>query len=132
MTLHCAATDVRLALWILAASLLVYGLASQHALVLAAVGCSAGASIVGLASLVAFHAHTAKLVFNAGGVRPCHFSSLWAMFQMTRPLELVWRLATASCRDTPDLLLLGEARCGTTSLGSQIKECLPGAAPPFW
>ena len=49
---------------------------------------------------------------------------------MTRPLELAFRLLTAPLRDSPDLLILGEVRCGTTTLADHVKR-YPGAAPPF-
>ena len=56
--------------------------------------------------------------------------ALLAFFKMTRPLETVFRLLTAPLRDTPDIFLLGETRCGTTTLSAYLKE-LPGAQAPF-
>lgn len=49
---------------------------------------------------------------------------------MTRPLETAFRLLTAPLRDRPDIVLVGETRCGTTTLSAYIKS-LPGAQAPF-
>jgi hypothetical protein len=125
-------TDVRLALWALAAECAAWALLGHSPQLAAAASITALAAATGLAALCFFHAHAARLVFNVPrrAARPAR-ASLWALFKITRPLEMVWRLATAPCRDVPDLVILGEARCGTTTLGSQLKECLPGAQPPF-
>jgi hypothetical protein len=43
---------------------------------------------------------------------------------------MFWRLVTAPLRVTPDVCILGEVRCGTTTLAAHLAS-LPGAHPPF-
>jgi hypothetical protein len=56
--------------------------------------------------------------------------SFFAFLDMMRPLELAFRFLTARFRVLPDILILGEVRCGTTSLCQYISE-LPGCHTPF-
>jgi hypothetical protein len=56
--------------------------------------------------------------------------SFFVFLDMTRPLELAFRFLTARFRVLPDILILGEVRCGTTSLCQYISE-LPGCHTPF-
>jgi hypothetical protein len=51
---------------------------------------------------------------------------MWQLFKVTKPLELGWRFATARFRVLPDMVIVGEVRCGTTTLADHLKS-LPGA-----
>lgn len=44
---------------------------------------------------------------------------------MVRPLELLFRFITAPLRVLPDVLVLGETRCGTTNLCAILSSSLP-------
>ena len=52
------------------------------------------------------------------------------MLRVTRPLGIVWRLMTAQVRCYPDVYILGEVRCGTTTLASLLRDQL-GMHGPF-
>lgn len=85
-------------------------------------------SVGALAFCLAFYRHTVRVVFNR---EPTYsWASLTAYLRLTRPLETMWRLATYRLRVAPDLVLVGEVRCGTTSLATHLSR-LPGARPPF-
>ncbi|KAK3242677.1 hypothetical protein CYMTET_47639 [Cymbomonas tetramitiformis] len=58
------------------------------------------------------------------------FRTLWTFIFLLNPLELVWRLVTAPFRVLPDVYIVGEVRCGTTTLAAHLKS-LPGAHEPF-
>ena len=69
---------------------------------------------LGLGVAALFYQHNVKLVLNCipSWKSP---SGLWTFLGIIRPLELSWRFATYRLRVLPDLFLVGEARCGTTS-----------------
>eukprot|EP01064_Diplonema_japonicum_P004756 TRINITY_DN1311_c0_g4_i1.p1 TRINITY_DN1311_c0_g4~~TRINITY_DN1311_c0_g4_i1.p1 ORF type:complete len:430 (+),score=112.73 TRINITY_DN1311_c0_g4_i1:45-1334(+) len=48
----------------------------------------------------------------------------------TRPIQALFRIVTAPLRVAPDVLVIGQPRCGTTSLAHYI-ERMPGARQPF-
>ena len=80
-----------------------------------------------LAVGAAFAYHACRVVFNR--VPPLSAKALWRMLRVTRPLELAWRALTAPLRSTPSVLLLGEVRCGTTSLASLLRSRLHLVGP---
>ena len=92
-----------------------------------------GLVTVGLFRLLvgaAFGRHACRTVFNR---RPTALLSTWLspLLRVTRPLELAWRLLTAPLRVAgPDVVLLGEVRCGTTTLASLLRSDL-GMQGPF-
>eukprot|EP01065_Artemidia_motanka_P037187 TRINITY_DN4549_c0_g1_i4.p1 TRINITY_DN4549_c0_g1~~TRINITY_DN4549_c0_g1_i4.p1 ORF type:complete len:407 (+),score=76.17 TRINITY_DN4549_c0_g1_i4:51-1223(+) len=85
------------------------------------------ASSVGCFSALWFR-HLSRTVFNRHP--PCSPVSLWMMVALLRPLETLWRLLTAPLRCKPDLLILGEVRCGTTTLAGHLSR-FAGAHGPF-
>lgn len=77
---------------------------------------------------VAFARHACRSVFNREP--PLSLSALWSLLRVTRPLELAWRAVTFPWRTLPDVHILGECRCGTTSLASLLRDRL-GMLGPF-
>lgn len=82
-------------------------------------------NIVGLLVAASFYAHNARVVFN------CQPRPIWSdpvpflrMLPLLRPLGIVWRFATAPLRTLPDVYLVGETRCGTTTLSKHLRERL--------
>ena len=55
---------------------------------------------------------------------------LLPMLRVIRPFGMLWRLATAPLRCLPDVYVLGEVRCGTTTVASLLRDEL-GMAGPF-
>ena len=55
---------------------------------------------------------------------------LLPMLCVIRPVGMLWRLATAPLRCLPDVYVLGEVRCGTTTVASLLRDEL-GMAGPF-
>lgn len=121
-------TDVRLACAVTCAlaGLRALGWRVPPALLLA----SAVTAVLGLITLMAFIMHVIPTIFNCK-VPWQSPQALLSLFYITKPLELVWRLATAPLRDLPDVLVLGAPRCGTTTLAAHLRTA-PGAQPPFW
>ena len=68
----------------------------------------------------AFAWHACRVVFSRHP--PASISALCAMLRVTRPLSIVWRVATAPFRCLPDVYVLGEVRCGTTTLASLLRD----------
>eukprot|EP00457_Paulinella_chromatophora_P006237 gb/GEZN01006255.1/.p1 GENE.gb/GEZN01006255.1/~~gb/GEZN01006255.1/.p1 ORF type:complete len:487 (+),score=54.45 gb/GEZN01006255.1/:121-1581(+) len=90
-------------------------------------------SLFGTTVSVLFSRHVLRQVFNLKLSEINLVQQFWmvyALFWLTYPLEIVWRVLTAPWRVLPTVLILGEARCGTTSLASQL-YVLPGFLPPF-
>ncbi|KAJ9459117.1 hypothetical protein DIPPA_08000 [Diplonema papillatum] len=54
----------------------------------------------------------------------------WNMLWLVRPLQLLYRFATAVVRVTPDVVIIGEVRCGTTTT-AEVLATLPGCRRPF-
>eukprot|EP00041_Stephanoeca_diplocostata_P008950 m.133955 g.133955 ORF g.133955 m.133955 type:complete len:370 (-) comp17551_c0_seq13:623-1732(-) len=84
--------------------------------------------MIGLIVLVAFYKHTAAVVGNR--VPKLQWAPLYNYFFIAKPLELLWRFATSPLRCLPDVLVVGEVRCGTTTLSEHLKS-LPGVYGPF-
>jgi hypothetical protein len=86
------------------------------------------AVVCGTAVLVAFYRHTVVVIANRSPVwawRP-----LWTYFMITKPLEMMFRFATAPLRCLPEVCIIGEVRCGTTTLARHLQS-MPGARGPF-
>ena len=76
---------------------------------------------------IAFARHATRVVFNR---QLTSFTTVIGLLRVTRPLQIAWRLATARLRCTPRLYILGEVRCGTTTLASLLRARL-GLHGPF-
>ena len=88
------------------------------------------ASAVSLAALLtglAFARSACRRVFNR---EPPLRSLLLPMLRVVRPFGMLWRLLTAPLRCLPDVYVLGEVRCGTTTVASLLRDEL-GMAGPF-
>ena len=84
-----------------------------------------GLCCLGCLVLVAFFHHTVTVVFNRPP-RLTHLSAIYTFLHLTKPLQIVWRLVTAPLRVAPDVYILGEVRCGTTTLATHL-AAYPGA-----
>ena len=71
-------------------------------------------NLIGLAAAACFYRHNVRLVLNCTP-RWTSPSCIWEFLGFIRPLEMIWRFVTYRFRVLPDLLLVGEVRCGTTS-----------------
>lgn len=76
---------------------------------------------------VSFARNACRRVFNR---EPPALSRLLPMLQVVRPLGMLWRLASAPLRCLPDVYVLGEVRCGTTTTAALLRDAL-GMAGPF-
>ncbi|KAL1518979.1 hypothetical protein AB1Y20_003248 [Prymnesium parvum] len=76
----------------------------------------------------AFAWHSCRVVFNRHP--PLRLHALRRLLLVTRPLGISWRLLTAPLRSLPDVYVIGEARCGTTTLAALLRDRL-GMAGPF-
>ena len=79
---------------------------------------------------VSFARSACRRVFNREpppGLLP---GLLLPMLRVLRPFGMLWRLATAPLRCLPDVYVLGEVRCGTTTVASLLRDEL-GMAGPF-
>ena len=82
-----------------------------------------------VAFVAAFARHATKTVFNRQP--PLSLSSILRIAWVTRPLQLLWRVLTFWARvPAPDVYVLGEARCGTTTLCALLRSQL-GMLGPF-
>ena len=79
-------------------------------------------------ALFSFYRHTCHLVFNR--YPSWTIESLYQFAAICRPIALLWRLSTACIRVTPSVCIVGEVRCGTTTVAAHLSR-LPGAHPPF-
>ena len=82
--------------------------------------------------LVALYRHSVETIFNRQlptTLREC-LPSFTAHLSLLRPLEIIFRYTTARFRVLPDILVLGEVRCGTTSLCQHLSS-IDGCEPPF-
>ena len=88
--------------------------------------------LLGLAFVtgVSFARSACRRVFNREpppGLLP---GLLLPMLRVIRPFGMLWRLATAPLRCLPDVYVLGEVRCGTTTVASLLRDEL-GMVGPF-
>ena len=91
---------------------------------------SAALSVIGLLMFFAWYRWVIPVVFNRSPRLGGSLGPVWALFMMTKPLELGWRLATARFRVLPDICIIGEVRCGTTTLAAHLLQ-FPGAVGPW-
>lgn len=95
--------------------------------------CFAGiTNICGYVLLIVLYKHSVENIFNRKlpstliGCLP----SFSVHLGLLKPLEIIFRYATARFRVLPDILVLGEVRCGTTTL-CQYLSSIDGCKPPF-
>mmetsp|Transcript_35986 Transcript_35986/g.84013 ORF Transcript_35986/g.84013 Transcript_35986/m.84013 type:complete len:402 (-) Transcript_35986:590-1795(-) len=93
--------------------------------------------VVGTAFLYALHLWMVHVVFNRVVPSSLSFGSpTWGKtarfhLSMLRPVECLFRLATYKLRVLPDIIVLGEVRCGTTTLCHHIRNCTKYCRQPF-
>ena len=88
--------------------------------------------ICGYTLFIALYRHSVRTIFNRSlppTLLQC-IPSFGAHLALLKPLEVLFRYATARMRVLPDILVLGEVRCGTTSLCEHLAS-LEGCEPPF-
>lgn len=79
-------------------------------------------NVAGYFLLVKLYRHSVKNIFNKAipsRIEQC-IPSFCAHLSLLRPLEIIFRFCTYRWRVLPDVLVLGEVRCGTTSLCEQL------------
>jgi hypothetical protein len=102
----------------------------QHAS-LALLIVSALANFCGYILLIALYRHSVQIIFNRSLPNMHEFvPSFGAHLALLKPLEIMFRFATARFRVLPDILVLGEVRCGTTTLCQHLST-FNGCEPPF-
>lgn len=80
---------------------------------------------------IALYRHSVQTIFNRTLPNVHEFvPSFGVHLALLRPLEIIFRFATARFRVLPDILVLGEVRCGTTTLCQHLST-LNGCEPPF-
>ncbi len=89
---------------------------------------------VGYAFLILMYRHSIQTIFNRniprrsidddGSAHPA-LGSFNAHLLLLRPLEILFRFITAPLRVLPDVIILGETRCGTTNLCGHIVTLSP-------
>jgi len=89
----------------------------------------------GFYRLYRFYRYTVQTVFNK--TLPPLFSDNWwisfhAYYLLARPLSTTYRRFTAPFRVLPDVLIVGEVRCGTTTLSGHLTKCFPRACHKPW
>ena len=72
-----------------------------------------------------FFRHTSRLVFG----RAPRLRALGTFLTVSRPLGVAWRMATARLRSPPELYVLGEVRCGTTTAAAMLRSGLAMQGP---
>ena len=87
-------------------------------------------TIVGLIVGALFYSHVSKIVFNCNpGSVFCNPMPFFRMLPYLRPISLSWRLLTVPLRTLPDVYVVGEARCGTTTLCHHLRQNLQFQGP---
>jgi len=86
-------------------------------------------TIVGYILLIALYQHSIMVIFNSKlpSLRK-RIPSFVAHLSLLRPLEIIFRYLTYSWRVLPDIIVLGEVRCGTVCIN---KEKIVENAPCF-
>ena len=75
-------------------------------------------NVVGYIFLIRLYKHSIRYIFNREippTIMEC-IPSFCAHLSLLRPLEIIFRYLTYRWRVLPDVIVLGEVRCGTTSL----------------
>ena len=87
-------------------------------------GASVGVFLVGLLFGIAFAQYAVLHIFNRQMPDSLvgRAYTTWQLLLITHPLESLWRLITCPFRALPDMCIVGEVRCGTTSLAAILKE----------
>lgn len=82
-------------------------------------------NLAGYSLLIALYRYSVETIFNRRLPPTLRDSlpSLSAHLSMLRPLEIIFRFLTYSWRVLPDIIVLGEVRCGTTSLCQHLADC---------
>ncbi|GMH75687.1 hypothetical protein TL16_g06844 [Triparma laevis f. inornata] len=105
----------------------------NHPLSLAIFNINLLLTIIGFIYLLNFYRRVVRTVFNAQ-IPPLFtdssFLSFYSIFLLARPLSICWRYSTYKFRLKPNLLIIGEVRCGTTTISQHISE-MPGCHKPF-
>jgi len=89
-------------------------------------------NLCGYSLLIALYRHSVQTIFNRNlpsSLAEC-LPSFAAHLSLLKPLEVMFRYATARFRVLPDILVLGEVRCGTTTLCQHLSS-IDGCEPPF-
>lgn len=85
---------------------------------------NASLNVAGYAFLVALYRWSVQTIFNRQIPPTIHecLASFGAHLSLLRPLEILFRYFTSSFRVLPDIIVLGEVRCGTTSLCQHLTK----------
>lgn len=83
----------------------------------------------GFLLLGALYRHSVRTIFNCNVPSKC-MPSFGVHLEMLRPLEVIWRYLTYRFRVLPDVIVLGEVRCGTTTMCQHLAS-LDGCHAPF-
>ena len=89
--------------------------------------------IAGYVLVYRLYRHSVSTIFNRMPPKfpsAAFVNSFGAHIALLRPLEITFRYLTARFRVLPDVIVLGEVRCGTTTLGQHLSS-LPGCHQPF-
>lgn len=79
---------------------------------------------IGYSLLVALYRYSVQTIFNRQippSMRDC-LPSFSVHLSMLRPLEIIFRYCTSRWRVLPDIIVIGEVRCGTTSLCQHLSD----------
>jgi len=83
--------------------------------------------IPGYLLLIRLYKHSVTTIFNKE-IPPTLTQSIPSFgihLSLLRPLEIIYRYLTSSYRVLPDIIVLGEVRCGTTSLCQHLASLQP-------
>jgi hypothetical protein len=84
----------------------------------------------GFTLLILLYRHSVQTIFNRQ--LPSNWlPSFCVHWSMLRPVEVLWRCITFRLRVLPDVLVLGEVRCGTTTLCHHMRQSCEGCHTPF-
>jgi hypothetical protein len=112
--------------WVLQIHVLHSNLHSWSYLILRATGLCV---LSGYLLLIALYRHSIHVVFNSKV--PSRFLPSFAVhLEMMKPLEIICRYLTSRLRVLPDVIVLGEVRCGTTTLCHHLAS-IDGCHEPF-
>ena len=81
-------------------------------------------NLVGYVFLILLYRHSIQTIFNRQipkTIMEC-LPSFAAHLSMLRPLGIIFRYCTSSWRVLPDIIVLGEVRCGTTSFCQHLAD----------
>ena len=93
-------------------------------------------NIVGYIFLILLYRHSVQTIFNrkiptlATKNNILTIRSFNTHLLLLRPLEILFRFLTAPLRVLPDVIILGETRCGTTTLCSHIASLSTASSAP--